>query len=216
MPPENPRTIWSARSRELEAVEECFGALGTLLRSEAEIGAVESKDFARGQRKIQIGALGYDADQALDGDLLFPDVVFADEGLAAGGTDARGKDADGGGLAGAIGSQQAENFSRGDVERDAIERDDLWLGLFSFALRRAKGEAARARGHGRSRVVGLSQVECADAGQHWNFLKECSPRDVLGARNLLLKQPIVVSTHAMISKYREECQFQVELEIAPS
>src|SRR5713101_669502 len=80
---------------ELEAVEERFSALGTLVRSKAEVGAMESQNFARGQRKVQIWALGDDADQALDGDLLFPDVMFADEGLAAGWTNARGEDANG-------------------------------------------------------------------------------------------------------------------------
>src|SRR6266478_8670517 len=80
---------------ELEAVEERFSALGTLVRSKAKVGAMEDQNLAGGQGKIQIGALGHHADQALDSDLLFPDVVFADESLAAGWTDASGEDANG-------------------------------------------------------------------------------------------------------------------------
>jgi hypothetical protein len=80
---------------EFEAVEECFGALGALLRGKAEVGAMEDQNLARRQGKIQIGALGYYADQALDGNLRFPDVVFAYKCLSAGGANARGEDANG-------------------------------------------------------------------------------------------------------------------------
>src|SRR5580658_5084001 len=51
----------------------------------AEIGSVEKQDLARGERKIEVGALCHDANQPLDRDLIFPHVEFANPGLAAGG-----------------------------------------------------------------------------------------------------------------------------------
>jgi len=151
---------------ELEAFEESFGALGAFLRGKAEVGAVKREDLASGQREIQIGALGDHADEALDGDLLLPDVVFADERLAAGGADTRGENADGRGFAGAVGSEQAEAFSGQDVEGNSVERHDFRLALLALGFRRPEREASRAGGHRRSGVVYLAQVARANASYH--------------------------------------------------
>ena len=151
---------------ELEAVEKSFRTLGAFVRGNAEIGAMEGQNLAGSKRKIQIGALGDNANQALDGDLLLPHVVFADEGLATGGADARSKNANGGGLAGAVGPQQAEDFSRQYFKRDSIEGDDFRFWLFAFGFRRAEREAPRASGRGGCCSVDLAKVACANASHH--------------------------------------------------
>ncbi len=165
---------------ELEAFEERFGALGAFLRREAEIGAVKEQNLARCEREIKIRALRDYTDQSLDGDLRFPDVVFADERLATGGADARRENADGGGFAGAVGAEQAENFSRQNVEGDAVERDDFRLGLLALGLLRTRGETARGS-RGGSGGVDLAKVNCTNAGQHRSVL-QCAPERRPGRR----------------------------------
>src|SRR6202521_187571 len=78
---------------ELEALEKGFRTLGAFVRGKAKIGAVEGEDLAGSKRKIQIWALGDNTNQALDGDLLLPDVVFANKSLAAGWAHARSENA---------------------------------------------------------------------------------------------------------------------------
>src|ERR1700694_5088903 len=133
---------------ELEALEKGFRTLGAFVRGKAEIGAVEGQNLTRGKREIKIRTLGNNANQALDGNLFPPDVVFANKGLSAGWADARSENANGGGLASAVGPQQAEDFSRQYFKRDSIEGDDFGFWLFTFGFRRAEREAPRASGHG--------------------------------------------------------------------
>src|SRR5882724_466099 len=153
---------------EFETLQEGCRALGAFLRGEAEIRAVKSEDFASGEGKIQIGALGHDADEALDGDLRLPDVVFADKRLAAGGANAGSENADGSGLAGAVRAKETENFSGENVEGNSVKRDNFRLGLLAlgFGLWRAKGETARASGHGWSGGKDLAKVHGANARYH--------------------------------------------------
>src|SRR5882724_8939407 len=75
---------------EFEALQEGCRALGAFLRGEAEIRAVKRQDLTSGKGEIQIGALGDNADETLDGDLRLPNVVFSDKRLAAGGAHASG------------------------------------------------------------------------------------------------------------------------------
>ena len=82
MPPENPTASWSARSVELESLEQLLRARNSRGRGHPEIGAVEREDLARREREVEIRPLRHDADQALDGDAILPDVVVADEGPA--------------------------------------------------------------------------------------------------------------------------------------
>src|SRR4029077_14120509 len=96
---------------ELESLEKRCGARIAFVRAEAKVGAVKSENFASRQRKIEIGTLGDDADQAFDRGLFFPYVMFADPGLAGGRANARGENADGSGFACAVWSQQAEDFA---------------------------------------------------------------------------------------------------------
>ena len=88
---------------------------------------MKEQDLAGGEGEIEVGTLRHHADEALGGDLFLPDVVGADPGLAGGGADARGEDAHRGGLAGAVGAQQAEDFASADFERDAVQGDDFGL-----------------------------------------------------------------------------------------
>ena len=126
---------------ELEALEKRFRALVALVRAETKIGAVKNENFASRQRKVEIGTLGYDANQPFDGGLFFPDVMFADPGLASGRADARGENADGCRFSRAVRAEQAENFAWMDFERNSIERDDFCLGLFALASFGGEGKA---------------------------------------------------------------------------
>ena len=171
MPPEKPRTMWSARSVSLKRVQQFGGARFALAGGLAEVGAVEQQDFAGGEGEIEIGPLRDHADQALGRDLLLPHVVLADEGAAGGRADARGEDADGSGFAGAVGAEQAEDLARADFERDAVQGDHLEF------LARALGKAGFAGGEhrpaagggGRGRVVDFAQVIDFDADGHGRF-----------------------------------------------
>src|SRR5258708_13034508 len=105
-----------------------------------------------------MGAVGYDADEAPEGGVRLPDIVFADERLATGGADARRKNAHGGGFAGAVRAKETENFSRQDVEGDAVERDNLWLCLLALGLWRATGTATAPAPHLPSRRLDLAHA----------------------------------------------------------
>src|SRR5262249_13683888 len=63
-------------------------------------------------------------------------------------------------------SEQSVHFSRGDLEREVLERHDLEL-LFSVLLgSRGESKAARGRRQGRRRIVDLTKLFCADADGH--------------------------------------------------
>jgi hypothetical protein len=72
---------------------------------------VEEQNFAGGESEIQVGTLLNHSNQALDWDLLLPDVEIADPGLAACWAHAGGEDSYGCRLAGAVGAEQTENLS---------------------------------------------------------------------------------------------------------
>ncbi len=94
---------------------------------------MKDQDLACGQGEVEIRTLRDDSNQALDRDLILPDFVLADPCLAAGGLHARGENSDGRGFARAVGTEQTKDFAGGDVEREAVERDNFRLGLLSFA-----------------------------------------------------------------------------------
>ncbi len=153
MPPENPRTIWSARSRQFEALEQRRRALRALARIDAKICAMEEQYFASRKREIKIRALLHHADQPLDRDLLLPHIVLANPRLAAGWPHARRENSDRRRFARAVWSEQAENFPGQDFERNAVQRNDLRLGLLvSLAARRGKAEAPAGRERRRRSV----------------------------------------------------------------
>jgi hypothetical protein len=201
--------------RQLEALEKGFGAFGAFLGAKAKVSAVESQNLTSGEGKVEIGALRYDSDEALDGDLFLPDVVFADERLAAGGAHARGQDADGRGLSGAVRSQEAEDFSRSDVERNAVEGYDVGLGLLALGFRPAKRKAARACSHGRSGGVDLAEVTGANASYHPEFPFVEQWREASGPERREPTLPMDLSTHGMIPEYRDGSQFSKKGDACP-
>src|SRR5208337_427639 len=134
----------------LEPLQQTIGAPGTLLGIQTEIRAVEEQNLASGEGEVEVGTLRDNANQAFDRDLFLPDVVLANPGLPAGWPHARGEDSHCRGLAGAIGPQQAENFARGNVQRQTVEGDDLRLRLLLLVL------AAPGR-----------RAECAGASAEW-------------------------------------------------
>src|SRR5580692_8780017 len=154
---------------EFEALEQRGRAMVALVRTEAEIGAVKNEDFARGQRKIEVGPLGHHADQSFDRGLFFPNVMFADPGLASGWLYARGEDPHGCGFPSAVRPQKAKNFAWVDIERNSVERDNFRFRLLALAALLSKRESARACRERRRRVVDLAQFVCADAGRHFSI-----------------------------------------------
>src|SRR5580700_3091676 len=96
---------------ELEAIEQRARALAARLGIDAEIRAVEEKDFARGESKVEVRPLLHHSNQPLDHDLLRPHVMLADPGLAVRRTHTRGENSHRRRLTGAVWSQQSKDFS---------------------------------------------------------------------------------------------------------
>src|SRR5580693_729218 len=151
---------------EFEALEQRGRAMVALVRTEAEIGAVKNEDFARCQRKIEVGPLGHHADQSFDSGLFFPNVMFADPGLTSAWLYSRSEDPHGRGFPRAVGPQKAKNFACVDIERNSIERDNFRFRLLALAAFLSKREAARAGRERRRRVIDFAQFVGADAGGH--------------------------------------------------
>ena len=83
---------------------------------------MKREDFAGSEAEVEVGPLRHHADDALDRDALARDIVRADPGLAARGLDARGQNTHCRGFAGAVGTEQAEDFARSNFERQPVER----------------------------------------------------------------------------------------------
>src|ERR1035441_7739072 len=134
-----------------------------------EVGAVKSQDFARRERKIQIGALRHHADQPLGLHLFPPPIEFADKDPTAGGLRPRGQTSDGGRFPRAVGAEQTENFTRADFEGDPIQRHQIELFRRLFLVggtSRREGEACPASRHGRRSVVDLTQILDTNSDSH--------------------------------------------------
>ena len=63
---------------ELKALEKSLGARHPLRRRDTEVGAVEQENLPRRERKVEVRALGHDADAFLDRYPALPDLVLAD------------------------------------------------------------------------------------------------------------------------------------------
>jgi hypothetical protein len=145
MPPENPRTIWSARSVSLNCSSSSERARSRFARALAEIGAVEQQDFARRQSEIQIRTLRHHADQALDLHLLLPHVESPIQAWPPVGRTRVVSTPMVVDLPAPFGPSRPKISPGAHFERDAVERNDLRLsGCFSFAARRATGQAVAA------------------------------------------------------------------------
>jgi hypothetical protein len=90
---------------------------------------VEEKVALGRQRAVQVAALGHHGESALGSHRVPHDVDAGDQGAARGRLDPGGEHADGGGLAGAVGSQQAEHLAGADAERDAVNRVERQPGV---------------------------------------------------------------------------------------
>src|SRR5882672_9025785 len=146
----------------LESLQQFVRAPSALFGVQAKIPAVKEQNFARGQREIEVRSLRYHADQAFYRDLLFPDVVRSDPGVSGGRPHPCSENSYGRGFARTVGSQQSENFSRRNLQRQTIEGDNLGLGLLVglSAPRRDDEPPARCeRGRGR---INLPQVASAN------------------------------------------------------
>src|SRR5262249_56532945 len=105
---------------ELDPLEKRRRSRMPLRRRHAEVGAVESEDLSSREWKIEIGALGNDADQALGRYTVRPHLVGSDPRAARGGTDTGGEDSDCRRLAGAVGAEQAEDLAGMDLEGEPV------------------------------------------------------------------------------------------------
>src|SRR5579859_2438098 len=150
---------------QLEAVKQGIGALGAFARTQTEVCPVEDQNLARGQREIEVRALGNNADLALGGGLILPDIVSADPGCAAGGANTGGQDAHGRGFTRAIRTEKAENLSGSYIEVNAIERNNLRLWLL-VALAPRGGSIAAYRSGRWSGVVNLAKTTSANCRVH--------------------------------------------------
>ena len=97
---------------------------------EAEIGTMEKQDFASRERKVKVRTLLNHSNPSLDYDLFRPHIVLADPRLAARRSYSGGEDSYRCRLTRAVRSQQAKDLSGCDLEREAVEGNDLRLGLF--------------------------------------------------------------------------------------
>ena len=165
MPPENPRTIWLARSVSLNFSSSSSARSLRSFERDAEVRRVENQNLARRQGEIEIRTLRHDSDQPLDLGLLLPYVVIADPGLSAGGAHPRGENADRGGLARAVGPEQSEDLSGLDFERQSVESGDLGFGLLRILRVGARDETSGGAQR-RRRVVDLAQICGANANSH--------------------------------------------------
>jgi hypothetical protein len=82
-----------------------------------------------GEQLVDRGELAGDADHLADRVGLPGQVVAGDPDLAAVGADQRGQDLHRGGLAGAVGAEQREDGSFGDLQVDAVQRERVAVRL---------------------------------------------------------------------------------------
>src|SRR5687767_11333368 len=85
--------------------------------------------FAGGELLIEARRLEHNADERPHRRLLGGNVAAEDADGADRRANDRGKDAEEGGLAAAVGSEQAEYLSPGDVQRKVVQRDALAVGM---------------------------------------------------------------------------------------
>ena len=104
--------------------EQLGHAVGGLASRHALEAALQREQFAAGLEVVESGLLERDADAPphLGGPL--PDVDAVDPSAAGGGAQQRGEHADGGGLAGAVRAEEAEDLPALDGEVDAVDGAD--------------------------------------------------------------------------------------------
>jgi hypothetical protein len=140
------------RLDQVELVQQRGGAPAALAPVQVVQVGHEAQVLLAGQQLVDRGELAGDADRRADRVGLVGDVVAGDVGLAAGRADQGGQDLHRGGLAGAVGAEQREDRSFGDVQVDAVEHD-----LVAERLAQA-GRRDRRRGLGGRHVPSLFET----------------------------------------------------------
>ncbi|OPZ23512.1 MAG: hypothetical protein BWZ02_03186 [Lentisphaerae bacterium ADurb.BinA184] len=108
-----------AGGAEADHFEELPGAFGAFVGMDAEEGAEEIKRLGGGQVAVEVGFLGKVADAAFGLDVAGG--LAKDDELAARGVEQAEEELDGGGFAGAVGAEQAEDLAAGDREVYAVD-----------------------------------------------------------------------------------------------
>jgi len=86
---------------------------------------MEVKVLLGGKAIVQAGVLEDDADVGTHMIGVMRAIVAGDHGAAGGGGEEGAQDFDGGGLAGAIGTEKAEDLTPGDGKGDIVHRTEL-------------------------------------------------------------------------------------------
>ena len=114
-----------ARVGEAEALERLGDPLAQRGAGDPVELALDDEVLAAGRVAVDAVLLADDADRVADAHGLREHVVAGDAGAAGVGARERGEDPDGGGLAGAVGPEQAEDGAGLDLEVEPVERADV-------------------------------------------------------------------------------------------
>lgn len=136
-----------------ELVEVALDAGLELGAGHAEEPAVVAEVLLGGEFDVEAGALEDDAEALADGVGLGEGVAAedADDGARPGGSEHGGDDAEEGGLAPAVGAEDAEDLALGDGEVDAVERGAVGLGVGVREVLDVDGGGGLAHGWGAVR-----------------------------------------------------------------
>ena len=184
MPPENPRTSWSARSVSLKRSSRSLARRVALVRTQAEVCSVErAESRARSARNPDSGAVpplrsaAWPPSGRAKHRARQPK-QFRWSGARASSGCRRWW------IFRSVRAEEAKNLPRSNVEVDAVKRDDLRLRILA-ALARTGRIASSCAGR-RSGVINLAQVLRANCGFHSNFLAEkCSGESTVPERQIL-------------------------------
>ena len=133
------------------------GAIDAVERGE------EAQVLLAGHGVVEVLLLEADADLGLGHGVVATDVSAQDADLAAVGLQLPGEHLDGGGLAGAVGAQEAEDLAGRDLEADAL--DGLRVAVAEAQVLRADGSAVGSGldgvGLGHASSLGTSGLDHA-------------------------------------------------------
>ncbi|CFN70445.1 Uncharacterised protein [Bordetella pertussis] len=93
-----------------------------VVAAQAEIAGLDAQRLAHGEEWVVDQLLRHHAQGPAGGLVVGHDVVAAHAGAAGGGVRQAGQDRDQGGLAGAVGAEQAEELAVLDLQADIVER----------------------------------------------------------------------------------------------
>ena len=135
-----------ARVFQFNQLQQPVNALVGFAARQAEDFRIKAEQLLGGEKLVVVGQLRQVAD-ALAGDGL-ADVNAEQAGRAAGGRDKAEQDVHRGGLAGAVGAEEAEDFAGTDFEVEAVQGDLGGLAQFTAAIFHAQFFGLQNRAHG--------------------------------------------------------------------